>query len=42
MGTERSDAADVDKLYEYGERLNEAQDKSQVSVNFVFLLRICV
>ncbi|KAH7682190.1 Apoptosis inhibitory 5 protein [Dioscorea alata] len=29
MGTERSAAADVDKLYEYGERLNEAQDKSQ-------------
>ncbi|KAJ0989411.1 hypothetical protein J5N97_007767 [Dioscorea zingiberensis] len=29
MVTERSAAADVDKLYEYGERLNEAQDKSQ-------------
>lgn len=29
MGTERGAAADVDKLYEYGERLNEAQDKSQ-------------
>lgn len=33
--TEGSDEArDIEKLYEYGERLNEAKDKSQVGVIF--------
>lgn len=27
---------DIDKLYEFGERLNEANDKSQVSTFFNF------
>ncbi|KAJ6795938.1 apoptosis inhibitor 5-like protein API5 [Iris pallida] len=29
MGTESSDAAEVENLYEFGERLNEAKDKTQ-------------
>lgn len=30
MADASEDAKDIEKLYEYGERLNEAKDKSQV------------
>lgn len=30
MAVDPADAAEVEKLYEYGERLSEAKDKSEV------------
>ncbi|PKU78333.1 hypothetical protein MA16_Dca008958 [Dendrobium catenatum] len=36
MGAVIGDAKEVEKLYEYGERLNEAKDKAQVSSSSVF------
>lgn len=34
---ESSDEAIIEKLYEYGERLNESKDKSQVRKNSIYL-----
>lgn len=31
MAGTTEDSRDIEKLYEYGEKLNEAKDKSQVS-----------
>lgn len=31
-----AEAAEVEKLYEFGERLNEAKDKSQVPLLLIF------
>lgn len=36
MAEASEDAKDIEKLYEYGERLNEAKDKSQVCNSRVF------
>lgn len=33
MAEGSDEANDIEKLYEYGERLNEAKDKFQVGVN---------
>lgn len=42
MAADSSDAAEVDKLYEFGERLNESKDKSQVRTKTLFLaFRVC-
>ena len=37
MATDSSDAAEVEKLYQFGERLNESKDKSQVKQVVPFL-----
>ena len=37
MAEASDDTRDIEKLYEYGERLNEAKDKSQVTNHFFFL-----
>lgn len=34
MSDPSEDAQHIEKLYEFGERLNEAEDKSQVSCSF--------
>lgn len=34
MAEASDDTRDIEKLYEYGERLNEAKDKSQVTNHF--------
>lgn len=39
MAAAAEDASDVEKLYEYGERLNEAKDKSEVSLHLSLSLR---
>lgn len=36
MAEGTGEANDIEKLYEYGERLSEAKDKFQVGVNSVF------
>lgn len=39
MAAAAEDASDVEKLYEYGERLNEAKDKSEVNLHLSLSLR---